>query len=105
MKICSIIKNVNERLALREDKVRRVWEDYFEDLYNMDNKEGVAIHMCGFEGVQKGTYFREELIKTTEVVVKVGILKKGKAAGKDESTGEIKKDSDRMDLEVVQYGL
>ena len=47
--------------------------------------------MCSFAGVQKGNYFGEEPIRRTEVEVRVGKLKNGKAAGKDEVTGEILK--------------
>ena len=32
---CSRIKDGNGRLALEEDGVRRIWKDYFEDLYNI----------------------------------------------------------------------
>ena len=28
-------------------------EDYFEDLYNIDTKEEVTVHMCGFDGIQR----------------------------------------------------
>ena len=39
--------------------------------------------MCGFDGVQGGNYFEGEPIRRTEVEVRVGKLKNGKAAGKD----------------------
>ena len=26
--------------------------DYFEDLYNIDIQEQIAVHICGFDGVQ-----------------------------------------------------
>ena len=45
--------------------------------------------MCGFDGVQRVNYFGGEPIKRTEVEVRVGKLKNGKAAGKDEVTGEM----------------
>ena len=47
--------------------------------------------MCGFNGVQRGNYFGGKPIRRTEVEVKVGKLKNGKAAGKDEVTGDIEK--------------
>ena len=53
---CSRIKDENRRLTLGEDEVRRIWSDYFEDLY-IDTQEEVAIYMCGFNGVQRGNYF------------------------------------------------
>ena len=42
--------------------------------------------------------FREELIRRTELEVRVRKLKNENAAGKDEVTGA-------MDLEAVHYGL
>ena len=48
------IKHRNSRVALDEVKVRRIWKEYFEDLYNVDPLEQVAIHMCGFDGVRRG---------------------------------------------------
>ena len=45
--------------------------------------------MCGFDGIRRGNYFGGEQIRRTEVEVRVGKLKKGKAADKDKVTGEI----------------
>ena len=39
MDSCSRIKDVDGRLALKEVKVRRVWNDYFEDLYDNNTQE------------------------------------------------------------------
>ena len=44
--------------------------------------------MCGFDGIQRGNYFRGEPIGRAEVELKVGKLKNGKAAGTDKITGE-----------------
>ena len=63
--------------------------DYFEDLYNIDTQEQVAVHICGFNVVQRGNYFRRDPIRRMEVEVRVGKFKNGKAAGKDEVTGEM----------------
>ena len=53
--------------------------------------------MCGFHRVRRGTYFGGELIGRAEVDVRVGKLKNGKAADKDEITQEMIKDGgDRM---------
>ena len=49
--------------------------------------------MCGFDGIQNGSYFGGEPIRT-EVEVRVGKLKHRKAAGKDEVTGEMLKGGD-----------
>ena len=37
------IKNGNMRLALEEAEVRRIWKEYFADLYNIDTQEHVAV--------------------------------------------------------------
>ena len=53
--------------------------------------------MCGFDGVGRGNYFGGEPIRRTEVEVKVGKLKNGKAADRDKITGEmIKGGGDRV---------
>ena len=44
---------------MKMGEVQRIWEDYFEDLYNIDTQEQVLVHMCGFDGAQRGNYFRE----------------------------------------------
>ena len=41
------------------------------------------------DGVWRGNYSGGELIRRIEVEVRVGKLKNGKAAGKDEVTGEM----------------
>ena len=60
MESCSRIKNKNGGggLALGKDEVKRIWKNYFEDLYNINTQEQVAVYMCGFDAVQKGNYFR-----------------------------------------------
>ena len=53
--------------------------------------------MCGFDGIWRGNYLGGEPIGRAEVEVKVGKLKDGKAAGKDEITGDmIKGRGDRV---------
>ena len=71
--------------------------EYFEDLYNINTQKQVAIHMCGFDGVWRGNYFRAEAIGKADAEVKVGKLKNGKATGGDEITEEmIKSGGDRV---------
>ena len=89
MESYSRIKDGNGRLAQGEDEARKIWKEYFEDLYNIDTQEQVAVHMCGFDGIRRGNYFGGEPIGKAEVEVRVGKLKYGKAAGKDEIIGEI----------------
>ena len=48
---CNRIKAGNGRLALGEDEVRRVWKDYFENLYDTDTPEQVAVYMYSVEGI------------------------------------------------------
>ena len=53
--------------------------------------------MRGFDGVRRSNYFGGESIGRAEVEVRVSKLKSGKAAGKDEITGEmIKGGGDRV---------
>ena len=47
--------------------MQRIWKEYFEDLYNIDTHGQVGVHMCDFDGVQRGNYFRGEPIMRTEV--------------------------------------
>ena len=89
---CSRIKDENGRVAQGEDEVRKIWKEYLEDLYNIDTQKEVAVHMCGFDVIQRGNYFGGEPIGRVEVEVRVGKLKKGKAAGKDEITEDMIKD-------------
>ena len=53
--------------------------------------------MSGFDRAQRDKYFRGEPIVRAEVEVRVGLLKNGKAVGKDEIKGEmIKGGSERV---------
>ena len=53
--------------------------------------------MCVFDGIRRGNYFREEPIGRAEFEVRVGKVKNGKAAGKDDVRGEmIKGGGDRV---------
>ena len=55
----------------------------------IDIQEQVAVHVCGFDGIWRGNYFRGEPIERAEVEARVEELKNGKAAVKDEITGEM----------------
>ena len=61
-----------------------------KNLYIIDTKEQVAVHMCGTDGIQRDNSFGEESIRRTEVEARVEKLKSGKATVKDEVTGKIK---------------
>ena len=89
MESCNRVKGVNGRLAQGEDEAKKICKQYFEDLYNIDTQEEVAAPMCDFDGIQRGNYFGGEPIGRDEVEMRVGKLENGKAAGKDEITGEM----------------
>ena len=50
---CSRIKDGNRRLAQGKDEVRKIEKEHFEDLYNIDTQEEVAVHMSGFDGIRR----------------------------------------------------
>ena len=60
---CSRVKDGNGRLTLREFEVRRIWKKYFKDLYNVDTHEKVGVHICGYDGVWRGSYFLENQLE------------------------------------------
>ena len=103
---CSRIKDVNERLTLQEVEVQRIQKENFEDLYNIDTQEQVAIHICSFDGVRRGNYFGGEPIRRAEVELRMGKVKSGKALGKNEVKGKmLKGEGDRLVnwMESVQF--
>ena len=51
VEICNRIKDGNGRLEQGEDEVRKVWKEYFEDLYNIDTQKQVAVNT---HGIQRG---------------------------------------------------
>ena len=63
-------QNGNRRLAQGDGEVRRIWKEYFEDLYDIDTQEQATVYMCGCDGVQRGNYFGGEPIRRTEVEVR-----------------------------------
>ena len=65
--------------------MRNIWKEYFKNLYNIDTHEKV----CAFDRVQKGKYFGGDPIKRIEVEVRMGKIKNGKSAGKDEVMREM----------------
>ena len=87
---CSRIKDINGRSALGKYEEQKIWEDYFEVLFNIYTKELVAVHMYSFDGVRRANYVGREPIRRTEVEVRVGKLKNEK----DEVTGEMIKGGD-----------
>ena len=57
--------------------------------------------MCVFDGIQRGNYFEIETIRRTEVEVRVGKLKNGKAVGKYKFTGDMVKDRGDMVIDWI----
>ena len=84
---CRRVKDGNGRVAQGENEARKIWKEYFEDLYNINTQEEVAVHMCDFDGIRRGNYFGGEPIGRAEVEGRVGKLNNGKGADKDEITG------------------
>ena len=73
MESCSRIRDGKGRLAQGEDEVRRIWKEYFEDLYNIDTVlrkrlQSTCMALMG----QRGNYFRGESIGRAEVEMRVG---------------------------------
>ena len=64
---CSRVKDGNRRLIQGKDEARKIWKEYFEGLYNIDTQEEIAVHMCHFDGIWRGNYFRGEQIGRGEV--------------------------------------
>ena len=58
-------------MEMGDNKVCRMWREYFEDLYNMDTQKQVSVHMCGFNVVQRSISFGEELIGSNEGELRV----------------------------------
>ena len=56
---------------------------------------------CVTDGVRRGNYFGGEPIKRTDVEVRVGMLKNGKAAGKHDFTVEIIKGGSDMMVDWI----
>ena len=47
------IKEGNGRLVLEEAEVQRIWKEHCDNLCNIHTQEQIAVHMCGFDGVQR----------------------------------------------------
>ena len=45
---------------MEDCEIQKIWREYYEDLYNIDTQEQVAVYICGFDGVRRGNYFVEE---------------------------------------------
>ena len=58
-------------------------------MHNIDTKGQVGVHICSFGGIRKSNYFGNEPVGRTAAEVRAKKLKNGKAAGKDEVTGEM----------------
>ena len=69
--------------------MRRILNELFEDLSNIDTQEQIAFQLCTFDGIRGGNYLRGESIRRTEVESRVRKIKNGKGA--DEITGEMVK--------------
>ena len=52
-----------------EDEVRRIWKEYFEDLYNIYTQKQVALLISDFDGIRSSNYFGGETTGRAEVEV------------------------------------
>ena len=43
--------------------MRRIWKEYFENLYNIDSQQQVAVHICRFDRVVEATTSEESRLK------------------------------------------
>ena len=43
--------------------MQKIWKEYFEDMYNIDTQEEVAVHMCGFDGIWRVTTLEESQLE------------------------------------------
>ena len=48
------------RMEKGEVEMLRIWKEYVEDLYGIDSQEQVEVHVCGYDGVQRGNKFGGE---------------------------------------------
>ena len=101
MESCSRTKDGEGWLALGEDELQRIWKEYFDDLYNIETQELVAVYMGDFSGVQRGNYFRGEPIRRTKVEARVRRLKNIKVPGKDKVTLEMMQGGCEMVLDWI----
>ena len=83
---CNRIKDRNGKLVLREDEVR-FGKIIFRNFIIKIPKS--RLHACLALMVFRDNYFRGELNRSTEVEISMRELKNGKAAAKDEVTGEM----------------
>ena len=84
-----------------EVESQRIRKEYFVNLYNIKIREHISVHMCDFDGVLRGNYFRGEPIKRIGVKVRMGELKNGKPSGKDKVTGKMIKGGGEMMVEWI----
>ena len=66
----------------------------------MDTQGQFTVYMYGFDGIQRGNYFRGEPIRKAEVKVR-GELRNMKVASKDEVTGEMVTGGGEMMLDWI----
>ena len=59
---CNKTKDVNRKLTQGGNEVRGIWKAYFEDLFNIDTQEQVAVSMHSFDEVLRSNYFGGESV-------------------------------------------
>ena len=53
MESCRRVKNRNGRLAHGENEARKIWKDYFEDLYNIDTQKRLQFTYAALMGFRE----------------------------------------------------
>ena len=81
---CSRINDGNGMRAQGENEVRKIWKEYFGDLYNIDTSNRLQSTCVALMGSGEVTTSEESQLEELRVEVRVGKIKNGKAAGKDE---------------------
>ena len=61
----------------------------FENLFNVDMKEYVAVTICAFICARSGSYFRGETVSRVEMEARLTKRKQVDSADKGEVTGEM----------------
>ena len=70
-------KDGSVRFPQGEDEAQNIWNEYFEDIYNIDIQEQSTCF--AFDRIRRGKYFGGEPIGRAEVEVRVGNFKNAKA--------------------------
>ena len=60
MESCKVLKNIIGKLLRGQDDVRETWEEYSEDIYNLDSKEYITSNMFSLDDTGRCIILREQ---------------------------------------------